>query len=249
VEITFSTVTSAGTTTLTTSSQGPPPPSGFKLSSSPPTYYDLTTTATFSGTATVSISYNGIHVNVESKLRLFHYENGAWVDRTSSVDTVNDVIYATVTSFSPFAIFEATQQVEIDVKPDAINLANNGRIAVTIFTTADFDATQVDVGTVVFAGAHAVSSALQDVDGDGDLDMVLQFNTQDTSLKAIYEQLLVNDADLDGVLDSTRQAAEVHLTGDTVTDQSFEGYDSVNLFLSGKALRDLLDQMHRNGQL
>ena len=31
----------------------------------------------------------------------------------------------------------------------------------------DFDARQVDVGTVVFANAHAVSSALQDVNGDG----------------------------------------------------------------------------------
>ncbi len=249
VAITFSTVTAGGTTTVTTSSQGPPPPEGFKLSSSPPTYYDLATTATFSGTATVAISYAGLNVHNESGLRLFHYENGVWVDRTSSVDTANDIIYATVTSFSPFALFEAIRQVQIDVKPDAVNLASNGKIAVTIFTTSDFDAAQVDVSTVVFAGAHAVSSSLQDVDGDGDLDRVLLFNTQDTDLKAIYQELLADDADADGVLDSTRQVAQVRLTGETLADESFEGYDSVTLFLSGKSLRDLLDQMHRDGLL
>ena len=124
VAITFSDVTAGGTTTVTTSSQGPPPPDGFKLSSSPPTYYDLPTTATFSGPATVAISYAGVTVRNESSLRLFHYENGAWVDRTFSVDTANDIIYATVTSFSPFAPSEAIRQVQIDVKPDAVNFAN-----------------------------------------------------------------------------------------------------------------------------
>ena len=249
VAITFSTVTQGGTTSLTTSSHGPPPPNGFKLSSSPPTYYDLSTTATFSGTATVAISYAGVTVRNESNLRLFHYENGAWVDRTSSVDTANDVIYATVTSFSPFAIFEAIRQVRIDVKPDSVNLASNGKIAVTIFTTADFDAAQVDVDSVAFAGAHAVSSSLEDVDHDGDLDRVLLFNTQDTDLRQVYQDLLADDADADGVLDSTRQVARVHLTGETLADEAFEGYDYLSLFLSGKSLRDLLDQMHRDGLL
>ena len=48
--------------------------------------------------------YAGIGVGNESNLRLFHFEDGAWVDRTVSVDTANDVIYAAVTSFSPFAL-------------------------------------------------------------------------------------------------------------------------------------------------
>ena len=121
-------------------------------------------------------------------------------------------------------------------------MTSNGEIAVAIFTTADFDAAQVDVSTVFF-GAMAVKSALEDVDGDGDLDMVLHFLTQDTNLADIYAQLLLDDADADGVLDSTRQTVEVALTGETLDDQLFEGSDELNLFLSGKALRDLLDEL------
>jgi hypothetical protein len=38
--------------------------------------------------------------------KLFHLENGGWVNRTTSVDFTNHIIYATVTSLSPFAVFE-----------------------------------------------------------------------------------------------------------------------------------------------
>lgn len=124
-----------------------------------------------------------------------------------------------------------------------MNLTSNGQIAVAIFTTDDFDATQVDASSVIFAGALAVQSALEDVDGDGDLDMVLHFNTQDTNLLDVYEQLLIDDVDADGVLDSSNQEAEVSLTGETLTDEAFEGFDEMNLFLKGKALRDLLEEL------
>ena len=135
----------------------------------------------------------------------------------------------------------------IDVKPgsdpNSINLASNGLIAVAIFTTDDFDATTVDAATVDFAGALAVQWALEDVDGDGDLDMVLHVNIHDTNLEEIYAQLLLDDVNAEGVLDSTRQEASVSLTGETTDDQQFIGTDDVDLFFSGKALRDLLDEL------
>ena len=65
----------------------------------------------------------------------------------------------------------------------------------------------------------------------------------------MYAQLLVDDADADGVLDSTRQLAQVALTGRTITGQLFAGSDEVNVFLSGRALRDLLAQMASEGLL
>jgi hypothetical protein len=151
------------------------------------------------------------------------------------------------------AFEEQPLSVQIDVKPgsdpNSINLSSNGLIAVAIFTTDDFDASRVDGSTVVFAGAGAVHSALEDVDGDGDLDMVLHFQVQDTILADIYAQLLENDIDGDGILDSSRQALAVSLFGETVNGEEIVGTDEVDLFFSGKALRDLLDELAMAGVL
>lgn len=105
VTVTYDEVTEPGNTTLETFTEGPPPPSGFKVGN-PPTYFDLQTTATFTGEVEVCIDYSGISFGNESALKLFHFEDGEWVDATSFLDTDNDIICAAVTSFSLFAIFE-----------------------------------------------------------------------------------------------------------------------------------------------
>lgn len=81
--------------------------------------------------------------------------------------------------------------VAIDVKPgsfpNSINPMSMGKIPVAILTTDTFDATSVDPNTVRFGrnGTEAgpVHSALEDVDGDGRIDMILHFNTQDTGIQ------------------------------------------------------------------
>ena len=120
--LTFETVTEAGITSLTTSETGPPPPVGFKLGT-PPTYFDLTTTATFSGGVTVCINYTGVAFGNEAALRLFHFEPNP-VDVTVSLDTVLNIICGRVTTLSPFVIAEPAIQafaafhakVEIEVE-------------------------------------------------------------------------------------------------------------------------------------
>lgn len=117
--VTFANVTQAGNTSMTISSAGPAPPSGFKLGN-PPTYFDLTTTAVFSGTVQVCIDYSGISFGNEAALKLFHFEGGVWVDATVSLDTTSKIICANVTSLSAFAIFEpeANQPPVADAGPD-----------------------------------------------------------------------------------------------------------------------------------
>src|SRR5262249_13046482 len=130
--------------------------------------------------------------------------------------------------------------VQIDVLQQSVNLDQNGVIAVAILTTSDFNAARVDAATVRFAGAAAVQNSLEDVDHDGDLDMVLHFRAQQTILRSIYEELLIDDHDGDGIIDSTQQVATVALTGETTDHVLIQGSDQVKLFLSGKSLRQLL---------
>ena len=105
VTITFDNVSQPGTTTLTINSTGPLAPAGFQLGT-PAMFYDVSTTAVFSGAISICISYSDVAYTNESELRLFHFENGQWVDRTLFLDTVTKIICGQVSSLSPFAIFE-----------------------------------------------------------------------------------------------------------------------------------------------
>ena len=104
-------------------------------------------------------------------------------------------------------------EVEIDIKPgslpNSINPDNKGVIPVAILTTADFDASIVDADTVLFgpAGAQAQHWALEDVDNDGDEDMILHFRTQYTGI--------------------TAGDAEAELAGKTLDGRNIHGSDSV----------------------
>jgi hypothetical protein len=77
----------------------------------------------------------------------------------------------------------------LDIKPgsfpNSIKLTNNGVIPVALLGGATFDVTDVDWSTVAFAGdtteAHG-KVHYSDVNGDGFLDAVLHFETQETNI-------------------------------------------------------------------
>jgi len=80
--------------------------------------------------------------------------------------------------------------VEIDIKPGSdenpINLKGKGTIPVAILTSDTFDATTVDVGSLAFgpngaAPAHE-NGHLFDVNGDGLIDLVTHYRTQETGI-------------------------------------------------------------------
>jgi hypothetical protein len=104
-------------------------------------------------------------------------------------DHDNGVLVANICDQATFAI-----QVEIDIKPgsepNCFNNDGHGVIPVAILTTDTFDATTVDPSTVSLDGAGARlrgksgnTGSHEDVDNDGDLDLVVQM--EDTN--GIYE--------------------------------------------------------------
>ena len=139
-------------------------------------------------------------------------------------------------------------EIHIDVKPggekNRINLISKGQVHVALFGSSTFDVLMVRVNSVRFAGASVVGGSVDDVNGDGFLDLVFHFRIQDTTLKATYGTLLAAADTIDnGRLDrnvSIQQSGQVKLTGTTFTDQEWEGSDNVELFLEGKPLKDFL---------
>ncbi len=124
--------------------------------------------------AFASREYGNLYV-VAIKVRAGY--GGSWSNFHAYVDDVTIGDYDE--DFGPI-------DVDIDIKPgsdpNSINLGSKGKVSVAILTTSDFDATDVDGSTVEFEGASATKWSKEDVDKDGDTDLVLKFNIQDLGL-------------------------------------------------------------------
>jgi len=101
-------------------------------------------------------------------------------------DVAEDYVDASIN----FEVVPAVIEVDIDIKPgsdpNSINLGSNGVVPVAILGSATFDASTVDPSTVVLAGAtvrfkgqSGTAGSLDDVNGDGYLDFVVQVYTID----------------------------------------------------------------------
>jgi len=96
--------------------------------------------------------------------------------------------------------------IDIDIKPgsdpNSINSKSMGLVPVAILSSADFDATSVDVGTVKFGPLQAApvhSGHLEDVNGDGLTDMVVHFVQKDTGLSPGDTEADLIGSTLDGI--------------------------------------------------
>jgi hypothetical protein len=106
-----------------------------------------------------------------------------------------------------FVFNQPPGEIDIDIKPwsdpNSINPFSRGVIPVAILTTEDFDALTVDADSVLFGPAEAEKrhkrAHVEDVDGDGDLDLLLHFRTRDTGIAPGDTEACVTGQTYDGV--------------------------------------------------
>ncbi len=113
VSVTFDEVTTAGNTTLEITHTGPVPPENFVIiPPSSPMFYDINTTAAYSGLVHLEIKYNDAELNpeIETNLNIFKYiePHSEWLGITTSVDIDNNIISGTTDHLSVFAIMYQT---------------------------------------------------------------------------------------------------------------------------------------------
>lgn len=124
--------------------------------------------------------------------------------------------------------------IDIDIKPgsfpNSVNPRQKGRLPVAILTTEDFDATTVAPSSITLGNDDGADTGVarrhdgtymagpEDVDGDGDVDLVLHFEVP----------ALVSNGDLD--VDTT----ELVLNGATADGTTVQGVDSVRIPRGGK---------------
>ena len=129
------------------------------------------------------------------------------------------------------------------VHPEQINLASRGVITVELFSTPTFDAAQVDVQSVRFAGAAPVRSELdsemEDENDDGRLGLVLQFNVQSTDLLSSYVSLLSADLQRTGAVGSAHRTVSAEFSGALSGGRTFDALGDVHVFLAGEAFGEL----------
>ena len=205
LQITFTTVNTAGNTTVVESGAGPPPPTGYKIVglAGQPRYWDINTSAEHEGPLTVCLKYDETQVvGLEVNLKLMHDEGSGLNNITTSIDTLNDIICGETNSLSPFAIVELLQEeldADNDDVPDSIDNCPNE------FNDNQEDADNDGLGDVCDSCPHDINN---DIDADGICDDIdnctqianaSQFDFDEDKIGNVCDP----DDDNDGWLDET----------------------------------------------
>lgn len=139
LSVTFGNITSAGITWVNITETGPDPPSGFKLAEQ---YYDIETSANYSGKITIAIIYDDSNMtqDEEEALRLMQWNETSqeWVDITTQTDMQNNMIYGETSHLSLFGAFIFPINVDITCSKAIVGQGYNVQSNVTITNNGEF---------------------------------------------------------------------------------------------------------------
>jgi len=143
----------------------------------------------------------------------FTYE-GDSTTTTLSFSTLSNIIVEAGDGGST----EVQIDMQIDIKPgseqNSINLKSKGVVPVAVLATDLIYAEMIDPDTVEFAGAIPEHFSYEDIDNDGNDDIIFHFRTQ--------------------ALDLDRNSTEATLTGSLLTGEDISGTDKVRIVQSKK---------------
>ena len=128
----FQTVTRPGMTIMSAAAASAPP-TGYRVARGNETF-NVSTSAQFNGAVTFTLHFAPAAFWHPAEARLFHNENGAWIDRTTALNPAGSIA-GVIGSLSEFAIFEP---------PDQPPVANPGVAQVIAGTNASGNQVQLN---------------------------------------------------------------------------------------------------------
>jgi len=125
VSVTFASVSGAGETAVSISDSGPGAPDGFALAGTP-AYYQLSTTAAYSGPVSVCLPYDTTAYPDPRPVQLFHWNGVGWDDITSAADAANATICGDSDSLALFIVAGRTSVAQAGDSKSGALIAGTG---------------------------------------------------------------------------------------------------------------------------
>ena len=251
VTITFSETTTVGTTYVSVKDTGPAPPSGFRLVG---LYYNITTTASCTGTIETAIEYNETLVEgTEADLRLLKWDpvSESWKNVTTLVDTTNNIVYGQVSNLSLFAVMEPSAlppeyTLTIYGSPTGVSFTADGVPHTTPWSGTYSEGASVNLVMPEIHDEYFWSCWLED--GDTNRTKTVTMDTNTTLTAMFVPDTTPPNISIASPENETYPVEDVPLTFTVSESTSWIGYSldgQANTTISGNtSLTSLLDGVH-----
>ncbi|MFX0178215.1 MAG: ABC transporter substrate-binding protein [Candidatus Hodarchaeota archaeon] len=231
ISLEFTKVDVEGTTIVAISELEPEPTEGLEVMG---TYYNIDTTVAYTGNIIIGIPYDdtifgGDEVLEAQQVYIMHYDENSqkWKKATRvDIDTLHNIVYARVSSFSIFAVMKLNYvAADIVFDPATLNLKSKGTtITVYIELLEGFDVNTIDITTILLNEQVSVESSpieIGDYDCDGITDLMIKFDRT-----SVYSLLTVGEA------------VEIAITGNLFDENPFYGIDVIKVIDKGMSHND-----------